>query len=470
MIASICLITCNLALGQLPDRGEWQLVPRLVTGMELIYGGSYVEEELGPHVNYQRRYRLDATLFVLESAPQRWDVAFMTSLSLREPSRDDKGKSKEQPASVRLELATLDGRGRLSGEIPPLMPLSGPPTFECGMVVEAPVTKVAHHQFWDVNEAGRPPRTWQVAGPETCNGGTCIKLVGTQQSDDWDRPRGDHTAWRRRDTVWLMPQLGVAQKVERVIEHRQPVRRDPTHRATVSYDLVSPLKYPGRLLEDRRQEILKAKKFQDDARPLLAQPGQYRQQIDSLLHKIAHHVESQPPTPYRKAVLALQGRLEGARRGEAPPAVEEEAAVSAAVGVGQRVPDFIVSNLTGKESARLARMLGRPVFIFFYNPAAETGKEVLRFAVELHQKHGDHLGIMAMAVADDLEAARKQHADWHLPFAVLDGKGLHVTFGVDATPRLVILDGEGALRYGSTGWGTHTPREITEELSRCLRK
>jgi hypothetical protein len=458
-------------MGQLPDRTEWQFVPRLVTGMELVYSGSYMEEELGPNVNYQRRYRLDATLFVLESAAQRWDVAFMTSLSLRESPREDKGGLKDQPASVRLELATLDGRGRLSG-VSPVMPLSGPPTCELGMVVEAPLTKVARNQFWDINEAGRPPRTWQVVGPEVCNGSTCIKLVGTQQSDDWDRPRGDHAAWRRRDTVWLLPQLGVAQKVERVIEHRQPVRRDPTHRATVSYDLVSPFKYPGRLLDDRRQEILKAKKFQDEARPLLAQPAQYRKQIDNLLHKIAYQVESQPPTPYRKALLSLQSRLEGARRGEAPPPMieDEEIVASAAIGIGQRVPDFIVTDLTGKESVRLARMLGRPVFVFFYNPTAETGKEVLRFAMDLHQKHGDHLSIMPMAVTDDPDLARKQHADWRLPFGVLDGKGLHVTFGVDGTPRFVVLDGEGTVRYASTGWGVHTPKEIAAELSRCLGK
>jgi hypothetical protein len=115
-------------------------------------------------------------------------------------------------------------------------------------------------------------------------------------------------------------------------------------------------------------------------------------------------------------------------------------------------------------------MHGRPVLVFFYNPASGTGKEVLHFAMELHQKHGDHLGIMAMAVTNDPEVARKQHADWRLPFAVLDGKGLHVTFGVDSTPRLVVLDGEGTLRYATTGWGIQTPKEISEELSRCLQR
>ena len=468
MVTSICLLTCALTLGQLPDRGEWQLSPQLVPGTELVYAGTYLDEDLGPNVNYQRRYHLDTILFVLEGGRGRWDVAFMTSLSLHDQNRDSKASPKGQPASVRLELATLDEQGHLSGTVPLAIPLSGPPTLECGVVVEARITKVRRDQFWEINEEGRPPRTWQVAGPESCNGITCIKLIGNQQSDDWDRPRGDHSAWRRRDTLWLLPRLGVAQKVERVIERREPARRDPTHRTTVRYELESRLPYPGRMLEDRRQEILKAKKFQDDARPLLAQPGKYRPQIETLLSKIAHYLESQPPTPYRKAVVALQSHLEKARRGETPPeSIQGEETTKIALGVGQRVPDFIVTNLTGKESARLARLLGRPVLVLFYDPLQNPSEAALRFAMDIHQKYGDHVGIMAMAVTDDPNVARKQHADLRLPFPVLDGKGLHLTFGVDDTPRLIVLDGEGILRFAATGWGIQTPEEITEELLRC---
>ncbi len=256
MAISLCFIACLLAVGQPSDRSEWQLSPQLMPGMELVYAGTYVEEKLSLNVNYQRRYRLDTILFVLESGPRRWDVAFMTSMSLHEPAKGAKLDVKQQPTSVRLELATLDDVGHLRGSVPLVLPISGPPTLECGLVVEAPVSKVSRNQFWEVNEEGRPPRTWQVAGNEACAGITCVKLIGTQQSDDWDRPRGDHTAWRRRDTVWLIPQLGVAQKVERVIERRDPALRDPSERATVRYELESRLKYPGQFLAERRQEVL----------------------------------------------------------------------------------------------------------------------------------------------------------------------------------------------------------------------
>ncbi len=166
------------------------------------------------------------------------------------------------------------------------------------------------------------------------------------------------------------------------------------------------------------------------------------------------HLESQAPTPYREAILAVRHDLEGARRGEIPLSVaSEETSGTATVAVGQRVPDFLVSDLTGKESVRLTRLLGRPVFLFFYNPVTENGKEVLRFAQGLHQRHGDKLSIMALAVGTNADAARKQHTDWRLPFPVLDGNGLHQTFAVDATPRLVVLDREGIMRLCHHGVG-----------------
>jgi peroxiredoxin len=169
--------------------------------------------------------------------------------------------------------------------------------------------------------------------------------------------------------------------------------------------------------------------------------------------------------------VALQGRLDSARRGEIPPeVVPEEWAFKSAVAVGQRVPDFIVTDLTGKNSVRLGHLLGRPVLVFFYNPATATGQEVLHFALELNKKHGTQLGIMAMAVTQDVDFVRKQHTALRLPFAILDGNGMHQTFGVDATPRLVVLDGDGILRCAATGWGIQTPREIAAELLRCMSK
>src|SRR6185436_17791916 len=164
---------------------------------------------------------------------------------------------------------------------------------------------------------------------------------------------------------------------------------------------------------------------------LFQQPARYKGQIEVLAKKVGQYLETQNPTPYRKALVQLQNQLEQARRGEIPPELggDDPPAAPIALALGQRVPDFVVTCLTAKESVRFNRCLGRPNFAFFYNPGTETGREVLKFAKELSDKHGQRLGMLALAVTQDAELARKQHADLHLPFPILDGNGMHLTFG-----------------------------------------
>ncbi len=474
MKTSLFLLACACSLGQPTSRSEWQLSPQLAPGQELVYSGTYTEESLVPNVHFQRQYRLESLVFVLEGGARQWDIAVMTTLSERTP-RPEPGAKETKQVSVRLHLAKLDAQGRLRDlqGAAPRLPLNGPPTFEAGCFIEVPALRLTKNSQWEINEDSRPPRAWQVVGVESVNGVTCVKIVGQQQSLDWDKPRGDQTAWRRRDVVWMAPQLGVAQKVERTIEQRDPLRRDPTQRSIVQYELTSPFRYPGRLFEDRKQEILKAKKFHDEATALLQQPAQNRPQLDALIKKVSVHLEYQAPTPYRKAIVHLASRLEDARAGKTTPnpVIDDNPRPMTAVGIGQRVPDFVVKAFTGKdESVRLSRNLGRPVLVFFYNPAGATGKEVVEYAKGLAQQHGDKLAIMPMAVTNDAKLVQKQHQELQLPFAVLDGRAMHLTFGVDATPRLVLLDPEGIVRYAHTGWGAHIPREIQDELQQWLRK
>lgn len=467
MNAASCLLISALALGQPTSRSEWQLAPQLASGLELVYAGAYTEETLIPNVQFQRHYHLDALVLVLDPSGRAWDVAFMTTLTARSAEENKANK----PSSVRLEVGQVDSQGKLVGANARklLAPLDGPPLLEAGCFIDAPRLRLTKNSTWEVNEADRPPRSWQVVGLDTAAGVTCLKVVGKQQSRDWDQPRADQTGWRRRDTVWINPQLGVAEKVERVIERRAPARTEPTHRLTVQYQLKSHLRYPGRLYEDRKQEILNALRLQEDAAALLRQPAQHRTQLESLIKKVSLQLDNQPPTPYRKALFHLAGRLESARHGDTAPEPVAQGNVPppAAVGVGQRVPDFVVSEIAGSKSARLSKMLGRPILVVFYNPSTDIGREVMMFARGMAQQHG--VAVMAMAVGVSAETALKQQRELQLPFAILDGGGMRLTFAVEATPRLVLLDHDGILRSAHTGWGPQVPREIQEELAR-LRK
>jgi peroxiredoxin len=471
MFSTLCLVSCALSLGQPRDYNGVALAPRLFPGLELVYSGTHKEQVLIPGVEFQKTYALENTVFVVDEAKDHWDVAFQTALSLRlQNGTVHRDRAGAKPSSVRLEMTRISKRGRLQtpGGGPLHIPLDGPATVETGAIVEFPVFLLGSNRVWEASEPGRTPRTWRVAGNEFCNGTTCVKIIGQQQSDDWDQPRGDSTAWRRRDTLWIAPQLGVAFRVERIIERREPNRRDPTHRLEVHYDLDRRLQYPGKLFDDRRHEIAKALQFRSEEFKLLEQASLDRPRADSLLKRINYHLENFAPTPYRKAIVHLKDQLERAGQGNIAlqPTVQETATPVAQMRLGQRVPDFVVSDIVNKDaSVRLNSLLGHPVLIAFYNPATETGRQVLEFAKMLKER-GPSVSILALAVTNDLDLARRQHAEFKLPFTVLDGHGLHTTLGVEATPRLILLDSDGIARGAYSGWGLQIPGEIQRELQR----
>jgi peroxiredoxin len=487
MIASLCLLTCVVSMAQPPSgssalvpptqrpvagaRGSWLLSPQLAPGQEFTYSGLFKEEFSGTRVSHETVYRLENTLLVTDPGK----VAVLTVLKWQAPP----GKSDEpaaRPASVRLEILQVDrlGRARMASGMPAHVALDGPPTLESGAFIEFPPGSVVQDRPWETLEDGRPPRFWHAVGTESVRSTSCLKIVSAQKSENWDSPRADGAAWRRTDTVWVNPQIGLAYRVERVVELREPAHETPTRKLKVTYELVSRVSYPerGNLFSDRRQEIVKTLTYLDEAKPYLRQPVLNRKQLEVILKKIELHIKNQAPNPpYRQALLQAQRRLQGALNGDAPvESVEATPATAQPAAVGQRAPDFLVTDLISKQSLRLYKIIGRPVLMVFYNPATDTGRKVLQFTQQVSEKHRPGLSVLALAVTDDVEQARKQYEEMRLPFHVLDGRGLHRTFDVTATPRLVLLDAEGVVRAMYTGWGRQTPDEVSEELHRWLPK
>ena len=228
---------------------------------------------------------------------------------------------------------------------------------------------------WEVAEPGRPPRMWEVVGTEVRGSFTCLKIVGQQRIRRLGPAARTPTAWRRRDVVWMVPQYGVAYRVERTIERREPARREPTHRSLAQYELDSPFKYTGRLFEDAARRSPRPRSFRKTRRRSFSQPAALQGEIE-VLARIGQYLETQNPTPYRKALVQLQNQLEQARRGEIPPELggDDTPAAPIALALGQRVPDFVVTCLTAKESVRstacLAGRTSRSFTIQARKPAA----------------------------------------------------------------------------------------------------
>jgi hypothetical protein len=53
-------------------------------------------------------------------------------------------------------------------------------------------------------------------------------------------------------------------------------------------------------------------------------------------------------------------------------------------------------------------------------------------------------------------------------FPTLAGKALKRSYGVESTPRFVVLDSEGVVRAAFTGWGPEIPPALTEAVRKSL--
>ncbi|HZV07992.1 MAG TPA: redoxin domain-containing protein [Gemmataceae bacterium] len=467
-----------------PSSGDWLLVPRLNRSQELVYRGTFTEEARGGRVQFSRSYRLETRVLVLDTPPNGAEVAVLTLLKHRPSSG---GTPADQPAaptrdalsseaalvSVRLERAHVNLQGKITSDSKAnlLVPLDGAPTLECGVFIALPDGRISAGQEWTVLEGDRPPLTWRAAGTEMAAGNQCIKLVGEQKSDDWDHPRGDRSAWLRRETVWLAPHLGLAARVEREIFQREPAHREATQRSLLRIDLESSFQLSGQAGDSRRQEITQVLSFRDTLTPLLTQPTRYGPHLAALLRRIDKYLEEQPETPYRPAVLQVKRRVEAAQRGETPPEpVHDIRPVATGAAIGQRAPDFIATNFSGGSSAQLRHWMGKPVVLVFYHPSSQTSSTVLRFAQQLQSRYSQRIYVAGMSISDKADLVRRQQAELGLTFPLLSAGGVRGSFGVASTPKIVLLDGNNIIRgeYLGWAWGGETAREVEQELKRWL--
>lgn len=456
-----------------PGRQDWAFTPQLFRGQELVYRGTFTEEAVGTRVQFLRGYRFETRYFVLETPPRGFELAALTTLHRRTGSTTV--PSEPNLSSVRLERVNLDLEGKITAPegVSLTVALNGVPTLEVGAFVQMPRTRRAQTEGWDTVEANRPPITWRILGQESVAGHLCVKLTGVQQSPEWEKPRADRPAWRRTESVWLSPKTGIAQRVERIIEQREPARREVSQRSVLRYDLESSLQYPAQLAQDRRQELLQAFAFREAAAPLVGEPARHGKQLQVLGRRIAYHLENQPPTPYREVILQVKKQVEAASRGEVVAVTHQEDPLPRAIPLatlGEMAPDFVAGPITTKESAKLSKLRGKPILLVFYHPASYTASELLGFAQHLHANQGKRLTVLGLCVTEDTAQAVKQKELLKLEFPIHSGGGMRISYGVETTPKLVVIDSTGTIRGMYNGWGRETAGEVWSELQRWLER
>jgi len=464
MIVSACLIAWTYAASQGPQMPPLP-GPRLTRGQELVYRGWFNEETSKRGAKKNRLYHAVNRILVSETSPTGSSVALFVTTELQETNLTNQNHPDRR--GVHLQLGRVDLKGRISLDSGASLPISqqSPPEIEAGCFIELPADKTGSATAWTVTEPNGPHQ-WRLAGTETVDGQLCLKLLGNQQSKDWDHPGADRAAWRQQDTVWLSPQTGIAIRYERVIERRDPSSGDSSQRSTASFNLESSLVYPGQLFRDRQAEINLFHQYSQLADACFRQPTiDSPRRLGALASKIAYHCDTQPPTPYRPALRALQNRLELAARGDLPPIPSgQEILPVVSTVAGPTAPDFVAADLTTGASIRLQLLHGRPVLLLFYNPRSASAADSLRFAQSISQTTSVH--VLGLSVVNEVETVLKQRGDLDLTFPLGIGADLRSVFGVDATPRIILIDKNGSIRCTFEGWGSETPSLVRDELDR----
>lgn len=466
MDGSLLLPLAAALLLQTPAAAEFPLTPRWTQGQELVYRGSLHETSQGQGVQFSRRYQLEARAFVLDvPQPGVVHLAAFTRVTLAAANGE-----KAEAASLRLEVGRLDESGRFQPRHArtPYGEFEGPDSFEDGYLVELPRGAVRGQSAWSLETPGEPPRTLRLVGAEDHAGATCLKLALTQQSEDWDQPRGDRSAWRSETFLWVHPRTGFVQKLERVLLGRPAAHRAPTYRLTASYELESQLRYEGRFFEDRKREIELHQELQHQLRGYGA-PGTrtIAGAYEALVDRLDRALGKLSATPYRDALLRLREQALAARQRQLPaPVVESGEAPKERLGPGQPAPDFIVRSLDGGAEAGLRTWRGKAALFVFFHPKASSAPLLLPAIQKLAQETaGDpKIAIVGMAMADDEAELRRCRERFNLTFPIFAGTSLRQSYEVAATPHLVLVDAGGKIAEIRSGWGPESALGLAAEL------
>jgi peroxiredoxin len=472
MLASACLLAWTLVASQGPPTPLLPWGPRLERGQELVYRGSFTEETSKRGTKLTKRFQIENRILVLETLPTGINVAVLT---ITEVKTNKSMKPDSDHRAVHLQRGRVNLKGRINLDCGEWLPIQqqGPPEIETGCFVELPPTKTGSASEWAVAEASGPCH-WRMTGAEAVEGQASIKLLGSQQSEDWDHPIVGRTAWRRQDTVWLSPQTGIAVRYERVVEGREATSPEPVQRAMARFQLESSLIYPGQLFRDREAEINLYRQYSQLAETFFRAPSpDSPRRLGALAAKITFHCHTQPPTPFREALQVLQNRLESASRGDLPPVPSDKEMVgpasrrasTGATSAGETpvlpAPDFVATDMSTGAPVRLQSLRGRPVLLLFFHPRSTSVIEALRFAQMIAQTTS--VSVLGLSVTDEAGLVF-QERDLKLTFPLIKAAALRSAYGVDSTPKIILLDSAGSIRRTFEGWGEETPSLVREEL------
>jgi peroxiredoxin len=474
------LIVAALGLAAPPDAAG----PRLEKGLELRWTGTFTEATFRPGVRTLKTFDVETRLLILETGDFGSDGAIATKVSLR-PERKP---TEPTPPVHRLELIRIDPHGRVQILPSPLdtdhpspkarpwpgVSLQGLPAHEAGMFVEFPDKPLKPDVVWSREDADRPIVSWKVADSVSFRGQLGHKLVAEQKSEGYYSERVRQPEWRRLDTLTILPANGFASRVERVIERREPDVQDLAFRSVLALELQGRLVLSGRLLEERKDEVVQSAAFAAALDRLMADNGRGGAKTFALLaERITHFVRdngSGDSVPYREATLAVRARATAAAKGNLPPTPPPDVTTVSAstdpLAVGRLIPDVTAQGVTGPGSVKLSKLQGKPALLVYFQPGTASGPDVLKLAEALHARK---LGTVVPLAIGEPADVKRIHAALKLTVPVFDGLGVYKEHGLNATPVFIVIDAAGVIRAVTKGWADDTAATVTRTLEQVSR-
>jgi hypothetical protein len=490
MLAAAAFLTTLLLADPVPVAdGAAVPPPRLRAGDQLEYSGEVQEASERFGNRFRKRSDLDVRLLVLESGPAHADGILLTRLRPRlDPAVAVPGRlvlagdATRPPATTRVDLVRIDGRGRVAlltpkGAVgvgsrldmtrdveagPPLsLPLDGPPATEGGFVVPLPLKPAAVGTAWDAPDGDRPPVRWTAAADDLWRGGRCVDVRALQQSEGYDAPLEVRHGWRLAGRVLVSPADGTACRVERRVERR-------VGSVEVTYELRPGTRLTGDRFEAQAREAVAAYLAGVERDRLLADRAA-PEAFKSLHLRVERFLADQPAGDFREALEASRRSAEAAASGRplavaaALPPVHRVAAPK----LGAVAPDFVAPCVPDLRQRRLSSFRGKPCLLAFYRPNSKTSAGTLAVVEALHAHTGG--GVVAVAVFESPAVAATQATAVTLTAPLLDGRDLAELYAIDSYPKFFLLDADGLLTWQFDGFGPETGFLARQQFDRLTR-
>jgi hypothetical protein len=119
---------------------------------------------------------------------------------------------------------------------------------------------------------------------------------------------------------------------------------------------------------------------------------------------------------------------------------------------------------------RLSAVRGQPAVLVFYRPGSKTSAGSLAVAEALHERYGEELSVVALAVSAGADAANRQREAMKLTVPIADGSGPRVAYAVDTYPVFFVVDPAGTLVWRFDGYGGETGYLAKEQVQKLLNR